>query len=98
MFILKRLEAEILNVWSRTSRVGLRPSFSHDCQPPTGSSTTLKRSGRVVYTARQPGQAFSFDFSFNAYPLSFKRPGPEIVVYRLRGGQCSGRALPSRET
>jgi hypothetical protein len=51
----------------------------------------LKRSGRVVYAARQPGQAFSFDFSFNAYPLSFKRPGPEIVIYRLTGGACRGR-------
>jgi 4-amino-4-deoxy-L-arabinose transferase-like glycosyltransferase len=51
----------------------------------------LKRSGRVVYAARQPGQAFSFDFSFNSYPLSFKRPGPEIVIYRLTGGACRGR-------
>jgi hypothetical protein len=51
----------------------------------------LKRSGRVVYAARQPGRAFSFDFSFNSYPLSFKRPGPEIVIYRLTGGACRGR-------
>ena len=51
----------------------------------------LKRSGRVVYAARQPGQAFSFDSSFNSYPLSFKRPGPEIVIYRLTGGACRGR-------
>jgi Dolichyl-phosphate-mannose-protein mannosyltransferase len=28
---------------------------------------------------------FSFDFSFNAYPLSYVRPGPEIVIRRLRG-------------
>ncbi len=51
----------------------------------------LKRSGRVVYAARQPGRAFSFDFSFNSYPLSFKRPGPEIVIYRLTGGACRAR-------
>ncbi len=51
----------------------------------------LKRSGRVVYAARQPGKAFSFDSSFNSYPLSFKRPGPEIVIYRLTGGACRGR-------
>jgi hypothetical protein len=51
----------------------------------------LKRSGRVVYAARQPGRAFSFDFSFNSYPLSYKRPGPEIVIYRLTGGACRGR-------
>jgi hypothetical protein len=52
---------------------------------------TLKRSGRVVYAARQPGREFSFDFSFNSYPLSFRRPGPEIVIYRLAGGACRGR-------
>jgi hypothetical protein len=27
---------------------------------------------------------FSFDFSFNYYPLQYDRPGPEIDVYRLR--------------
>jgi hypothetical protein len=48
----------------------------------------LKRSGRVVFAERQPVQTFSFDFSFNSYPLSFDRPGPEIVIYRLRGGEC----------
>ena len=28
---------------------------------------------------------FSFDYSFNYYPLTYERPGPEIVIYRLRG-------------
>ena len=51
----------------------------------------LRRSGRVVFAARQPVRTFSFDFSFNSYPLSFKRPGPEIVIYRLTGGACRGR-------
>jgi hypothetical protein len=27
---------------------------------------------------------FSFDFSFNAYPLRYERPGPQISIYRLR--------------
>jgi hypothetical protein len=44
-----------------------------------------------VFAARQPVRTFSFDFSFNAYPLSFSRPGPEIVIYRLSGGACRGR-------
>ena len=44
----------------------------------------LKRSGRVVFAERQPVRTFSFDFSFNSYPLSFDRPGPEIVIYRLQ--------------
>jgi hypothetical protein len=51
----------------------------------------LRRGGRVVFAARQPVRRFSFDFSFNAYPLSFERPGPEIAVYRLTGGACRGR-------
>jgi len=48
----------------------------------------LKRSGRVVFAERQPVRTFSFDFSFNSYPLAFDRPGPEIVIYRLHGGKC----------
>jgi 4-amino-4-deoxy-L-arabinose transferase-like glycosyltransferase len=34
---------------------------------------------------------FNFDWSFDYYPLSFHRPGPQMTVYRLRGGRCSGR-------
>jgi hypothetical protein len=33
---------------------------------------------------------FNFDFSFDYYPLAYRRPGPLIEVYRLRGGQCAG--------
>jgi hypothetical protein len=51
----------------------------------------LRRSGRVVFASRQPVRRFSFDFSFNSYPLSFERPGPEIVIYRLSGGECRGQ-------
>jgi hypothetical protein len=51
----------------------------------------LRRNGRQVFAARQPVRTFSFDFSFNAYPLSFERPGPEIVIYELSGGACGGR-------
>jgi hypothetical protein len=51
----------------------------------------LRRRGHVVFTARQPVRRFSFDFSFNSYPLSFERPGPEIAIYRLSGGECRGR-------
>jgi hypothetical protein len=52
----------------------------------------LRRRGRVVYRASpyREGAApvpFSFDFSFNYYPLAYDRPGPEIVVYHLDG--CS---------
>ena len=33
---------------------------------------------------------FSFDFSFNFYPLAYERPGPVVQVWRLRGGRCAG--------
>jgi hypothetical protein len=53
----------------------------------------LRRRGEQVYrvsplSGDEPVGAFSFDFSFNSYPLSYDRPGPEIVIYRLRGGDC----------
>ena len=28
-------------------------------------------------------RAFSFDYSFNYYPLDYERPGPEITIYRI---------------
>jgi hypothetical protein len=54
----------------------------------------LARAGTVVYhvspyaTGARP-VAFDFDWSFDYYPLAYARPGPEVVVYRLRGGRCS---------
>jgi hypothetical protein len=48
----------------------------------------LKRDADLVYESRpyggRSGVPFSFDYSFNYYPLSYDRPGPEIQVYRLR--------------
>ena len=48
----------------------------------------LRRRADVVYRVvpwtGKPVR-FSFDYSFNYWPLSYQRPGPEIVVYRLRG-------------
>lgn len=50
----------------------------------------LERRGRVVFaasplTAGAARGRFSFDFSFNYYPLSYERPGPEVVIYQLPG-------------
>ena len=39
---------------------------------------------------------FSFDSSFNYRPLAYARPGPELVVYRLRDGACATSAAPDR--
>jgi 4-amino-4-deoxy-L-arabinose transferase-like glycosyltransferase len=41
------------------------------------------------YTAQSKAPAFSFDWSFDYYPLSYRTPGPEMTVYRLRGGGCA---------
>ncbi|HEX2265580.1 MAG TPA: hypothetical protein VHH14_04795, partial [Solirubrobacterales bacterium] len=49
----------------------------------------LRRRAEVVYRTgprgEEPVRRFSFDFSFNSYPLDYERPGPEVVIYRLRG-------------
>jgi hypothetical protein len=55
----------------------------------------LARSGEVVYRASPyaPGQGsvpFDFDWSFDYYPLAYRRPGPQMTVYRLHGGRCRG--------
>jgi 4-amino-4-deoxy-L-arabinose transferase-like glycosyltransferase len=55
----------------------------------------LERRSKVVYHASpySKGQGpvgFNFDWTFNYYPLAYNRPGPEMTVYRLQGGQCAG--------
>jgi len=56
----------------------------------------LARAGQVVhrvspYRAGAGPVAFGFDWSFDYYPLAYDRPGPEVTVYRLRGGRCAAR-------
>jgi hypothetical protein len=53
----------------------------------------LARQARVLYrvspyTAGAKPVAFNFDWSFDYYPLSYQRPGPEMTIYRLSGGRC----------
>jgi len=53
----------------------------------------LERDAKRVYDIRpdEGGKGrlpFSYDFSFNAYPLSYDRMGPEVRVYKLSGGKC----------
>ncbi|HZL48980.1 MAG TPA: glycosyltransferase family 39 protein [Solirubrobacteraceae bacterium] len=53
----------------------------------------LAKQGEVVYRASPYSDgrnrvAFGFDWSFDYYPLAYHRPGPEMIVYRLRGGRC----------
>lgn len=54
----------------------------------------LATQAEVAYhvSPYSPGSSpprFSFDWSFDYYPLSYERPGPEMTVYRLRGGRCA---------
>jgi hypothetical protein len=53
----------------------------------------LAEQGHVVYRASPYARgarpvAFGFDWSFDYYPLAYRRPGPAITIYRLRGGRC----------
>jgi hypothetical protein len=41
------------------------------------------------YSASAGPVGFSFDWSFDYYPLAYHRPGPLMTVYRLRGGRCA---------
>jgi hypothetical protein len=54
----------------------------------------LRREGTVAYVAspytRGSGPvSFNFDWSFDYYPMAYRRPGPTITVYRLHGGRCA---------
>jgi 4-amino-4-deoxy-L-arabinose transferase-like glycosyltransferase len=62
----------------------------------------LARHGDVRFSASPWGDAdrpggpgedvvpFDYDFSYDFYPLSYRRPGPMVQVYRLHGGRCGG--------
>ncbi|HEY8304556.1 MAG TPA: hypothetical protein VIG42_08215, partial [Solirubrobacteraceae bacterium] len=54
----------------------------------------LAVQARAVYRVSPyaPGvgaSAFDFDWTFDYYPLGYRRPGPQMTVYRLRGGRCA---------
>ncbi len=55
----------------------------------------LRRRGRLALRVGPTGPratgSFNFDWSFDYYPLRYRRPGPVMSVYRLGGGRC-GRA------
>jgi hypothetical protein len=53
----------------------------------------LAERSRLLYHISPFGRGahpvpFSFDWSIDYYPRQFRRPGPELSVYRLRGGRC----------
>lgn len=64
---------------------------------------TLAEAGEIVLRespyarAQRPAEErpgservrFNFDWSFDYYPIAYHRPGPMIMIYRLRGGRCA---------
>ncbi len=54
----------------------------------------LAKRARLVYhitpfTNGETSVPFNFDWSIDYYPRQYRRPGPEMSVYHLTGGQCS---------
>jgi hypothetical protein len=53
-----------------------------------------RRADKVAeFSPYRPGHgpvAFNFDWSFDQYPLAYRRPGPVMTIYRLRAGACAG--------
>ncbi len=55
----------------------------------------LERRADIAYRASPYADGadpvrFNFDWSFDYYPLAYRRPGPVMTVYRLQGGRCAG--------
>jgi hypothetical protein len=52
----------------------------------------LRHDATVAFRARPYAAGasvpFNFDWSFDYYPLAYRRPGPAMTVYRLHGGRC----------
>jgi hypothetical protein len=44
------------------------------------------------YARGSAAPGFSFDWTFDYYPLAYSLPGPEMTVYRLHGGSCAAAA------
>ena len=80
-----------------TLYVSLEPCCHHGNTPPCTDAiryyAALERDAELVYEVRPDAGAtgrapFSYDFSFNAYPLGYDRMGPEVRIYKLSGGKC----------
>ena len=85
---------------------GLDPVRARDraprtrCRARSATTAALARRADVVYrvTPYADGEGpveFDFDWSFNQYPRAYERPGPSVVVYRLRDGRCAPLQAPT---
>ena len=62
--------------------------------------SALARRADIVYrvspfAAGEAPVEFNFDWSFNQYPRAYRRPGPNVIVYRLRDGRCAPLEAPT---
>lgn len=62
----------------------------------------LEKNSQLIYRVTPYGDEsvhvpFSFDWAFTYFPLAYERPGPEITIYRLRGGACGDGTGPLTE-
>jgi 4-amino-4-deoxy-L-arabinose transferase-like glycosyltransferase len=71
-------------------------AFAHPAAVPLAVAyyRALAAQGTVVFTASPYSRGdhavpFNFDWSFDYYPLAYRRPGPQVTVYRLHGGRCA---------
>jgi hypothetical protein len=52
----------------------------------------LHRRATLAFRAAPTGSGspgrLNFDWSFDYYPLRYRRPGPVMSIYRLPGGRC----------
>jgi Dolichyl-phosphate-mannose-protein mannosyltransferase len=99
----RRLEPRVLDVlerrgvcWVVTGSTAYGPALAEPEEAPTAIAfyEALARRGEVVHRASpyDPGEGpvdFNFDWASNYYPFAYHRPGPEMIVYRLRGGACA---------
>lgn len=63
----------------------------------------LEERGEKVasFSPMKPGKSvprFNFDISYNYFPLAYYRPGPQIDIYRLAGGNCSSSSGPKGQS
>ncbi|HEV7774681.1 MAG TPA: glycosyltransferase family 39 protein [Conexibacter sp.] len=81
--------------WVVTGSTQFARAFAQPDQVPQAIAyyAALDRRGEVAarfspYRDGAKPPRFNFDWSFDYYPLAYARPGPQIVVHRLRGGRC----------
>ncbi|MHB8492509.1 MAG: glycosyltransferase family 39 protein, partial [Solirubrobacteraceae bacterium] len=70
--------------------------------PATAYYRALARSAQLAHRVSpyEPGAApvrFSYDWSFDYYPLAYRLAGPEVSVYHLAGGACRDGASAPRQ-